>query len=130
MKSPVLLIFLFSLLCLAPGEGRAGTVASETKGLGKKGFGGMDGNELLPMCDAAVEQLEGKTLSPSEHVNATRCASYIEGFLDAYVMRYSTPEKPAKFCFQYPASSAQVGHPPIKTWATRLKTPLSASSLS
>ena len=101
MKTSKLLLCLSLLLGFTP-------VASGGLPPVAKGFGGMDGRALLPMCRAAVEQLGGKTLSPSKQIRATRCVSYIQGFTDAYVMRDSTPQTPARFCFPYPLSSSDL----------------------
>jgi hypothetical protein len=99
-----LLLCLSLLLYLTPVPSIGGTTPPK-----RKEFGGMDSGHLLPMCRAAVEQLDGKSLATSRQIDAGRCVYYIQGFLDAFLMRDSTLKKPARFCFtSYPVDSAQL----------------------
>lgn len=102
MKPSTLCLSL--LLCLTPVPSIGGTTPPE-----RKEFSGMDTSHLLLMCRAAVEQLDGKSLSASRQIDAGRCVYYIQGFLDAILMRDSTLKKPAGFCFtSYPVDGAQL----------------------
>ncbi|MGA9802939.1 MAG: Rap1a/Tai family immunity protein [Terriglobales bacterium] len=79
-----LMLFCFGLLlCITPAH--AGVLEHDN------GWGGMDGNDLLPLCQAQIEFLDGKTLSPSRTVDASECMFYIEGFLDGFWARDNAP---------------------------------------
>jgi hypothetical protein len=82
MKQSMLLCFSL-LLCLNP------AYASVTDH--GKGWGGMDGNDLLPACQAAVELVDGKNISASRMVDASRCQLYVQGFLDGFWARDNAP---------------------------------------
>ncbi len=102
MKRHVLCLSL--LLCLTPVPSIGGTTPPE-----RREFSGMDSSHLLLMCRAAVEQLDGKSLSTGRQIDAGRCIYYIHGFLDAILMRDSTLKKPVAFCFTSdPVDSAQL----------------------
>ena|ERR1700732_573294 len=97
MKQLMLLCFTLSLF-LTPTLSAA-TVEHD------KGWGGMDGNDLLPACQAGVEQLDGKSLSSGRAFDAGRCLFYVSGFLDGLSVRESFPDAPPMFCFRTSAEA-------------------------
>jgi hypothetical protein len=63
------------------------------------GFAGMSGNDLLPLCQAAVEMADGKTLTTNRMIDATHCDWYIDGVLDGFHFRDSDPNIMQTICF-------------------------------
>jgi hypothetical protein len=78
MKRSVLLCFTL-LLCI--------TSANSLEVEHAKGWGGLDGNDLLLACQAGVEQLNGSSLSVSKAFDAGHCLFYISGFLDGFAVK-------------------------------------------
>src|ERR1700733_6101131 len=73
------------------------------------GFGGMTGNDLLPMCQAVINQADGKTLSASMVPDAMRCLAYVQGFIDGFHVRDTVEENmPPTLCFPDGATGAQM----------------------
>jgi hypothetical protein len=73
-----------------------------------KGWGGMDGGDLLPMCQAAVDVGDGKSISDSRALDASRCMSYVQGFLDGFTMGQFVPGATEIFCFPEGVNAAQM----------------------
>src|ERR1700674_4004112 len=75
------------------------------------GFGGMTGNDLLPMCQTGIEMSNknSKNSSTNELLDSTRCVSYIQGFIDGFTVRDNAEEgmKPT-LCFPDGATGAQM----------------------
>jgi len=73
------------------------------------GFGGMTGNDLLPMCQAGIDRANGKTISTNMIPDAVRCLSYIQGFIDGFAVRDNVEEgmKPT-LCFPDGATGGQM----------------------
>jgi hypothetical protein len=68
------------------------------------GYGGMTGNELLPMCQTAINQVDGKvdskTVSIPMLMDVSRCLAYIQGFIDGFHIRDTVEENmPPTLCF-------------------------------
>lgn len=55
------------------------------------GYGGMTGNDLLPKCQAVLNQADGKmdakTVSVPTLIDESACLSYIQGFIDGFHVR-------------------------------------------
>ena len=73
------------------------------------GFGGMTGNDLLPMCRAGIDLANGKTVPTNTVPDTVRCVSYIQGFIDGFAVRDNVEEgmKPT-LCFPDGATGAQM----------------------
>jgi hypothetical protein len=99
MKS-LTLAFLALISCLSP------LSASQVEHT--NGWGGMNGNDLLPLCQALVDAADGKKISDSKTFDAIHCGSYIDGFLDGFTTRDSTPGIPPMLCFPEGVTSAQM----------------------
>jgi hypothetical protein len=97
-KLAVLALSLF--LCLARAH------ASEIDH--SKGWGGMDGSDLLPMCQAEVEMQDGKTIPIDRMADAMHCANYLQGFLDGFVMGQLVPGATQVLCFPESVNMAQM----------------------
>src|ERR1700722_4366450 len=89
------MILCFGLLMCVASPAYSGTVDHG------KGWGGMDGNDLLPACQAAVELVDGKNISASQMVDAGRCQFYVTGYLDGFWARDNAPipNKTAVLCY-------------------------------
>lgn len=73
------------------------------------GYGGMTGNDLLPKCQAVLNQADGKmdakTVSVPTLIDESACLSYIQGFIDGFHVRDTVEESmPPTLCF--PADGA------------------------
>jgi tetratricopeptide (TPR) repeat protein len=95
-----MLLCLSLFLCLAPVH------ASEIDH--SKGWGGMDGIDLLPMCQAEVEMEDGKNLQIDRMADAMHCANYLQGFLDGFVMGQLVPGATQVLCFPENVNVAQM----------------------
>jgi Ssp1 endopeptidase immunity protein Rap1a len=107
MKRPTPLFLLLSL-CLAPLPASAQIEHAN-------GWGGMSGNDLLPLCQALMDLADGKSISDSKAFDAVRCGSYIDGFLDGFTTRDSAPGMPQMVCFPEGVTSAQM-HRVVMKW--------------
>jgi hypothetical protein len=67
------------------------------------GYGGMTGNDLLPRCQAAINQADGKMDSKTVNVpmlmDVSSCLVYIEGFIDGLHVRDTVEGNPPTLCF-------------------------------
>ncbi len=72
------------------------------------GWGGMDGNDLLPMCQAGLELQDGKNLSSSRMVDASHCLFYLQGFLDGFWARDNAPGATEVLCFPDGVNAGQM----------------------
>jgi len=92
MKRSMLLCFGL-LLCIAP--------AYSGKVDHSKGWSGMDGNDLLPMCQTGIEISDGngKNVSASRSIDAIHCSIYIQGFLDGIAVAQVAPGATKILCF-------------------------------
>jgi len=72
------------------------------------GWGGMTGNDLLPLCQALMDVADGRKISDSRAFDSIRCASYIDGFLDGFTTRDSARGVSPMLCFPEGVTSAQM----------------------
>ncbi len=68
----------------------------------------MEGNSLLPMCQAGVEFEDGKKISDSRMVDATHCLDYLRGFLDGFTMGQLAPGATEVLCFPEGVNAGQM----------------------
>src|ERR1700677_2170690 len=97
MKPAILVCIVLSVACSA-----------QTTIDRSNGFGGMSGNDLLPLCQALEDQADGKTLSDSRVFDAIRCGSYISGLLDGFTVRESGTDVKPVLCFPDGVTAAQM----------------------
>ena len=95
-----MLVWFILLAC--PAIARAGATDHSN------GWGGIDGGDLLPVCQAAVDVGDGKSISDSRAVDATRCMSYVQGFLDGFAMGQFAPGGTEVLCFPDGVNAAQM----------------------
>ena len=68
----------------------------------------MEGNSLLPMCQAGVEFEDGKKISDSRMVDATHCLDYLRGFLDGFTMGQLARGATEVLCFPEGVNAGQM----------------------
>ena len=100
MNRPLLLLFFVSFYMLSTPTDAAVEHAN--------GWSGLDGNAMLPACQAAIELADGKKLSDSRAADAIRCLGYVTGFLDGFGARDNAPGSSAVLCFPEGVNSFQM----------------------
>jgi hypothetical protein len=95
------LLFSFCcLICLTPA--RAIEVDHS------KGWAGLTGSDLLPMCQAVVDVGDGKRISESQAEDGRHCMGYLGGFLDGFTMGQFLSGATQVLCFPEGVNTAQM----------------------
>jgi len=66
-----------ALLCLI-------TILLSSLAEGQKGASGKTGNDLLPACTAALDEVDGRSISADQMLAGRACGYYVAGFLDGW----------------------------------------------
>ena len=73
------------------------------------GWSTMSGNDLLPLCEASVDHMDGRP-SPAKATDEMRCLFYVQGYLDGITGSFlaQNASVPLPLCFPDGANTGQM----------------------